>query len=960
MKKRILASLMALCLIVGLLPTAALAADPSGNSTAIEIEITEDTKKVRYTFESLSTSYELDSCVKPEIEETLKDLGISKDSVTELSVSTTGEARLRFADCVYIAKELTGLKVLDITNADFYDDTYAKWLTTPANIDHRIPTYAFSEKSSIETIYPFSGDDRSVTTKFTAIGPDAFSGTQLRGDIVIPDTVTEVAGFNGTKITGINKSGDINYFDGNIEVIGQACVFNTATFTGEVVFGDKVEKISSMAFQKSPISGPVTLGKAIKEIGSSAFQGCPNITSIYVGSSVKDFLTAMAFTDCKALESIIFEDGATATIGANPFAGCSSLKYIYYGDSVNYHGTFNCQDVVIVLSTSEKIDHSSHDMSTTKNTIIYTGNGDVLADLVANWKFSKNLNVIAAMNGGKLSDHEIYGDKTQLAEPVREGYIFGGWYENEDCTGPALADAPQNGKTYYAKWVSRITLNPNGGTCGANSVDVTQGGAYGDLLPTPTRTGYTFQGWYTEQTGGDKVDNTTVPTGNTTLYAQWTPNTYTIQFSGGNGASGSTDSVIATYDQTVTLTANGFTMAGKKFAGWATSQEKANAGTVEYDDQTDVKNLAASGTVTLYAVWTDKQVHAPDLSDTVVTYTGKPQKFHVDDTYTVKYSQNRKEVTDPTNAGIYDVEITCAENETHAAYHAYLMGGLVIDKAQLTVKADNQSIRVGETLPTYTYTVTGLVNGETLDIEPTLTCDTDGKTAGTYDIVAKDADAGANYEISYEKGTLTVTKRSSGGGSSSSGSSGGDHIVSVDADKHGTVTVSPKRADKGDTVTITVRPDKGYELDELTVTDKSGDTVKLKDKGNGKFTFTMPGSKVTVEASFKQIDAEPEVPAFADVPADAWYADAVAWAVREGITTGTGANTFGPDLSCTRAQMVTFLWRANGSPKATGANPFADVSADAYYYDAVLWAAEQGVTSGTSANTFSQIGRAHV
>ena len=188
---------------------------------------------------------------------------------------------------------------------------------------------------------------------------------------------------------------------------------------------------------------------------------------------------------------------------------------------------------------------------------------------------------------------------------------------------------------------------------------------------------------------------------------------------------------------------------------------------------------------------------------------------------------------------------------------------------------------------------------------------------------------------------------------SSSGSSGGDYTISVDADKHGTVTVSPKRADKGDTVTITVKPDKGYELDELTVTDKSGDTIKIKDKGNGKFTFTMPGSKVTVEAGFKQIVAEPEVPAFADVPADAYYADAVGWAVKEGITTGTGTNTFSPDLSCTRAQMVTFLWRANGSPVVNYAMSFTDVPADAYYAEAIRWAVSEGITAGTTATTFS-------
>lgn len=207
-----------------------------------------------------------------------------------------------------------------------------------------------------------------------------------------------------------------------------------------------------------------------------------------------------------------------------------------------------------------------------------------------------------------------------------------------------------------------------------------------------------------------------------------------------------------------------------------------------------------------------------------------------------------------------------------------------------------------------------------------------------------------NYTAGSNTCTVTVSRRSSGGGSSSSS---GDYIVSVDSDKHGTVTVSPKRADKGDTVTITVKPDKGYELDELTVTDKSGDTIKIKDKGNGKFTFTMPGSKVTVEASFKQIDTEPEVPAFADVPADAYYADAVAWAVKEGITSGTSAATFSPNASCTRAQMVTFLWRANGSPVVNYAMSFTDVPADAYYAEAVRWAVSEGITTGTTATTFS-------
>ena len=180
-----------------------------------------------------------------------------------------------------------------------------------------------------------------------------------------------------------------------------------------------------------------------------------------------------------------------------------------------------------------------------------------------------------------------------------------------------------------------------------------------------------------------------------------------------------------------------------------------------------------------------------------------------------------------------------------------------------------------------------------------------------------------------------------------------NYAVSVGESTHGKVSVSPSYAKKGETVTITVNPDEGYKLDELNVTDLHGKIVKLKDEGNGKFTFTMPASKVVVEAVFRETDADQDELFFTDVPSDAYYADAVKWAVAEGITTGTSGTTFSPEDSCTRGQVVTFLWRANGSPEANGDNPFVDVDVDAYYYDAVLWAAEKGITTGTSDTTFS-------
>lgn len=205
--------------------------------------------------------------------------------------------------------------------------------------------------------------------------------------------------------------------------------------------------------------------------------------------------------------------------------------------------------------------------------------------------------------------------------------------------------------------------------------------------------------------------------------------------------------------------------------------------------------------------------------------------------------------------------------------------------------------------------------------------------------------------------TVAVTFKYTGGGGSSSGGGGGgasSYAITVDKIANGTVTVSPKNASKGATVTITVDPDEGYELDTLTVTDKDGKAVSLTNKGDGKYTFTMPASKVTVKATFVETSSEPEAPVFTDVSTSAYYYDAVLWAVENDVTNGTSATTFSPDMACTRAQMVTFLWRAAGSPAPTSTtNPFTDVSSSAYYYDAVLWAVENDVTKGTSATTFS-------
>ena len=193
---------------------------------------------------------------------------------------------------------------------------------------------------------------------------------------------------------------------------------------------------------------------------------------------------------------------------------------------------------------------------------------------------------------------------------------------------------------------------------------------------------------------------------------------------------------------------------------------------------------------------------------------------------------------------------------------------LVITKAPLTIKADNQFMYVGGKLPEFTYKVSGLVKGDTLTTAPTLTCTAEGMTVGKFDIVPSGADAGNNYEITYVNGTLTVSRR------------------------HSSSSTTP----------------------EPTPDDSTS---------------------------------------FVDVPANAHFADAVDWAVENGVTNGLSDTMFGPYASCTRAQIVIFLWRAAGSPEPKTVSSFSDVPASAYYAKAVAWAVENGITNGLTETTFA-------
>ena len=414
------------------------------------------------------------------------------------------------------------------------------------------------------------------------------------------------------------------------------------------------------------------------------------------------------------------------------------------------------------------------------------------------------------------------------------------------------------------------------------------------------------------------------------------------------GAVGAAEGSTVTYESSepAVATVDGTGKVTIKGAGTAIITAKASA-TAEYD--------AAAVTCTLTVE--KKPIAIPAADATVFTYNGTEQTYALaeDGAYTITGNKqtNANETGYAVTVALKDTANTqWADGTTADKTYTFVIG-----KAVITVKAKDQTAYVGDKVPALSkdsYTVSGLVGEEKLTTQPTVKyVGADGSEitpdmtkTGEVKIFAGGAAASDNYTIRYEDGKLTVSTRPSGGGG---GSRPSTHPVQaeVSKDPDGSVSLSKTSAAKGDKVTITVKPDRHYEVDEVIVRDSKGKQLAVKDNGDGTFTFEMPADKVTVEPTFTWVNP------FADVTNSAYYVDAVEWMLKREVTQGTTDTTFSPNLNCTRAQIVTFLWRAAGSPEPKGTVSFADVSAGSYYAKAVAWAIENGITGGTGNGLFS-------
>ena len=516
------------------------------------------------------------------------------------------------------------------------------------------------------------------------------------------------------------------------------------------------------------------------------------------------------------------------------------------------------------------------------------------------------------------------------------------------CTAPAANTLTYNGN-------DQTLIAPGTATGGEIRYSLTENGAYSTAIPTGKNAGdYTV--YY--KVAGDANHNDTVPQSVTV----------TIGKAAVTVTAESKSSRVGKDLQPLTFTYAPELFAGDAFTGaLATTADKDTVndypitqGSLTLGDNYQITFIEGTYSVLAklpqasfrFAVSAVEKTYGD--GDFALAATGEAENS------AVTYSSSDETIATVDAAGTVQIHkagtvtITAVASETAEHLEGRVSYTLTVARKSVTITVLDKRAYTDSAAPDLSapvlgtdYTVEGLLGGDTLLTGPTLTYDPavpDMRKAGTAaKIVASDADAGENYRFTYVSGTLTLISRANPVGPS-------EPSVNPGEPDNGSVTVSPKNPAKGSTVIITVEPDEGYALDEITVTDKDGNNLKLTDKGDGKYSFTMPSGKVDIDASFKKLT---ETSPFADVSTDAYYYEAVKWAAENSITGGIGNGLFGPELTCSRGQIVTFLWRAAGSPEPKALSTFTDVASDAYYAKAVAWAVENGVTNGTSATTFS-------
>ena len=826
------------------------------------------------------------------------------------------------------------LEELDV-NCPFGSGTFAQ-ITTLKKVTLRdsiteIPEKAFLNCTGLQTV--------SILSGLTKIGTQAFFRCSSLQDVTLPASLKEI-GYQAFRdcdaLTSIT-------FPDNLEKLGEQAFLITERdghigSLETVTFGKNVPtfqtssgnvSINPLLFMGQNQLKTVDMSKCTTtEISAGLFNGLTALETIIFPTGLTE-IGDNAFTNCKGLKSLEFPDSLTE-IGASAFSGCTGLTYISYGNGINDIGVnafVGCTGVkVIDLHRATNIGElyyngaNNGDQALTHACIVaardvkyYLRTVNQASSVKGNLEWGENGNTSNAYY--VLTATDAVPDYTgQTNTPTRAGYKFNQW------EGVTVTEGSTTTKIVYTDAHSWSLASPTV-TVSPASANTYVGDSAVTLTATVSKpvTGFTYSyQWYSNtinsSTGGTKISTATNNTYSPSITTAGTTYYYcVVTVKNGSGTASATTAVVPV-------------TAAKQAGSVTISKDKTTA---TYGDNPFTFNYTASKTATVTSSNPSVATVQDNNGAVTVTIVGAgTTKISVSFGADTNYSAASDEFTltvnkatpsisisaDPaTMSGSGTVKLTVRGVPTEGSVKVTCNNGITVNKDGGTFTA---------TLPNQTKTYT-------------FTANYTGAENGNY---SNDNSA---------KCTVAVTRHSSGSSSSNPTYS----VTTPSKSENGGVAVSSKNARKGDTVTVTVTPDAGYQLDKLTVTDKNGTVLKLTDKGDGKYSFTMPDGKVEVKAVFaKEVETSP----FGDVSTDAYYYKAVQWAQEKGITDGISSDLFGPNQPCTRGQIVTFLWRAAGSPEPKGtAAGMTDVVPGSYYAKAVAWAVENGITTGTAEGTFS-------
>ena len=786
------------------------------------------------------------------------------------------------------------------------------------------------------------------------------------------------------------------YFEENSAIthIGQAAFYQSPDFNVDIVIPESVTSIGQLAFVVLPIRS-VQFPDGLTNIGNRAFERCPNLTSVDLSNtritnlggafngctnlsdvklpSVVTTLGANAFKGCTALTSIELPNSLTnvgqsafqnagltsinlnnaATLGSSAFRGCTNLTSVDFGKVTSIPWSAFAHTGFVSLTIPENITVGVLAFAECQNLKEVTIYGKLNKNDYQQFQNCPVLETVNVQSNGSIPNQTFKNcvnlKNVTIGEDVTDigSNVFNGCTSLHELTLPAKTSISNKG---LDSAVYKITVQdkPEG---------VTQYGYLNNAEWHTSHEGATLEGWYFSD--GTCANDSSKRIGyhnnkSGTMYAVFS-NELTFDANGGTGTvpaamtsyfapSLSDDDTIALTGKDCTIPANTLTKDGHVFIGWNTKADGTGVAYANDETLPAGKNAVAK----LYAQWGVKVVDDiyfvyPTIEDQ--TYTGSGLKPEV------KVTKNNEVI----NKG-FDV-IYVDNTDVGQATATVKVGDEVIGTATFNIVKATPEIAISATPDTLTgggsveLTVTGVPSEGTVEV----TCDngisvTATEPAGKYTAQLPNATKDYIFTAKYtgtdnyndvEKSCkVSVTHKSSSSSGGSSSSSTPSNTVSASTASNGTVALDKSTAKKGDTVTVTVTPDAGYQLDKLTITDAKGKTIAVTKKSDSKYTFTMPDSKVTITPAFSKIeDTKPSKNGFVDVASSAWYADAVQYVTDKGLMNGTGNNKFSPSASTTRGMLMTVLARYAGADTTGGAT---------WYEKGMNWAKAKGVSDGTN------------